>query len=285
MTLDSIKPGKQWRRLRMAILSASAVINSEPKYLGSLKPIAEEAILILNSEPSLEALEEVEYFLRKIESFVEKWRPDPTPTQGDFYIQPEWASSIDNEAQEALRLIEEMQASGLISLININMPAVIEESMKVFISHSSIDKDIAESFVSLLRLALPLSAKDIRCTSVDGYKLDAGTNSDEQLRREVFESEAFLALLSPKSIQSIYVMFEMGARWGAKRYLAPVMIAGLMPNMLKAPLSAIHAISASSERDIYQLIDTLSKKLGLEAEKPALYAKALKEFINASSIS
>jgi len=37
-----------------------------------------------------------------------------------------------------------------------------------------------------LRAALPLSAKDIRCTSVDGYKLAAGTNSDEQLRQEVF---------------------------------------------------------------------------------------------------
>jgi hypothetical protein len=123
--------------------------------------------------------------------------------------------------------------------------------MKIFISHSSTNGQIAEYFVELLRSALPLKSEDIRCTSVDGYKLPAGAISDDQIKQEIFESPAFIALLSPTSMHSIYVMFELGARWGAKKYLAPIMVSGLMIEDLKPPLSAIHAISGTSDADVY----------------------------------
>ena len=269
---------QKWGRLKIAVRSAAAAIDSEPKHLGSLKPFTEEAEKLLSSKPSSEALDEVEYLLQRVETFVAKWRPNPAPSPGVFYVQPQWAESTDREAQEALRLAKEIRNSGF----DVPDDIPVEEAMKIFISHSSADKQIAEAFIDLLKAALPLSSKDIRCTSVDGYKLAAGTNSDEQLRQEVFEAQAFLALLSPTSIQSIYVMFELGARWGAKRYLAPVMVAGLTPNALKAPLSAIHAVTGISEGDLHQLMDTLSERLNVEAEKPAAYAKALKAFISAS---
>ena len=93
--------------------------------------------------------------------------------------------------------------------------------MKVFVSHSSADQKIAAAFVELLRAALPLSAKDIRCTSVDGYKLPAGTNADEQLRGEVFGAQAFVALLSPTSIKSSYVMSNSEHAGGQKVFSLP----------------------------------------------------------------
>ena len=49
----------------------------------------------------------------------------------------------------------------------------------VFISHSSQDKVLAERVVDLLRSALNLRADTIRCTSVDGYRLAVGADSDE----------------------------------------------------------------------------------------------------------
>jgi AbiTii/TIR domain len=153
-----------------------------------------------------------------------------------------------------------------------------EHSMKIFVSHSGVDQKVAAAFVELIRDALRLSAKDIRCTSVNGYKLAAGTNADEQLRREVFEAEAFVALLSPESLRSIYVMFELGARWGAKGHLLPVMIGGLDPSYLKPPLSAIHAVAGTSESDLHQLLETLAEKLGVVAESPAVYLKSLQSF-------
>ncbi len=278
MATEPTSLSRKWGRLRTAVRSAAAAINSEPKHLASLKPFTEDAVKILSGKPSSEGLEEVEYLLQRVETFVAQWRPSPNPSPEHFYIPPQWAENTDREAQEALRLVKEIRSVGF----DVPDDIPVEGAMKIFVSHSSADKHIAEAFVSLLRAALPLSSKDIRCTSVDGYKLAAGTNSDEQLRQEVFDAEAFLALLSPTSIQSIYVMFELGARWGAKRYLAPVMVAGLTPSALKAPLSAIHAVTGTSEGDLHQLIDTLSGRLDVEAEKTAVYAKALKVFVSVS---
>jgi len=276
MATEPATLSQKWGRLKTTVRSTAAVINSEPKFLASMKPIVEEALEILSGNPSSQALEEVEYLLQRVESFITQWRPMP----GIPYIQPQWAANTDREAQEALRLVREIRSDGF----DVPGKQLAEGTMKVFVSHSSADKQIAETFIDLLRAALPLSAKDIRCTSVDGYKLTAGTNSDEQLRQEVFEAQAFIALLSPTSIQSIYVIFELGARWGANRYLAPVMVAGLTPSAFKAPLSSIHAVMGTSEGDLYQLVETLSKQLDVVPENPAAYARALTAFVNASKV-
>jgi hypothetical protein len=171
------------------------------------------------------------------------------------------------------------------NLLHHRNPVPAEATMKVFVSHSTIDKLIAKAFVELLRAALRLSAKDIRCTSVDGYKLPAGIDSNEQLRQEVFEAQAFIALLSPDSIKSIYVMFELGARWGSKHYLAPVMVAGLTPSALKPPLSTTHAATGTSTSDLHQLIDKISEVLNIAPESPAGYSTQLAAFIDAAKVS
>ena len=271
---------QKWNRLKTVVRGIAASINSEPKQLASLQPLAEDAINILSGKASSQGLEDVAYIIQQIETFVAKWRPSPRPNPRVLYIQPQWAQSTDNGAQEAQRIVVELRSE--IS----DVPEVQSTggTMKLFISHSSADKIIAEAFVKFLRSGLPIVAKDIRCTSVDGFKLSAGTNSDDQLKQEIFDAQVFLALLSPVSMQSIYVMFELGARWGSRRYLAPIMVAGLLPSSLKPPLSAIHAISGTSEGDLHQLIDDLSSQLQIAHENPAVYKNDLAAFINVSQV-
>jgi hypothetical protein len=74
---------------------------------------------------------------------------------------------------------------------------------------------------------LHVEKQAIRFTSVDGYRLPAGANTNEQLRREVLGSEVFIGLISRKSLESAYVLFELGARWGKNEFMAPVLAPGV----------------------------------------------------------
>src|SRR5207247_750725 len=103
-----------------------------------------------------------------------------------------------------------------------------EPTILVMISHSSRDKDLAEVLIELLRTALNLAANQIRCTSVDGYRLPAGVDTHEQLRKEVKSARVLIGLLTPNSSSSSYVLFELGARWGAELPMIPL-LAGTAP--------------------------------------------------------
>ena len=82
-----------------------------------------------------------------------------------------------------------------------------------------------------------LRADQIRCSSVEGYGLPGGVSTEEQLREDVNRTKVVVALITPNSLLSLYVMFELGARWGAKLPLVPL-LAGVEPNELKEPLAA-----------------------------------------------
>ncbi len=68
-------------------------------------------------------------------------------------------------------------------------------SMKIFISHSSEDVEIAKPLIDLLRKALQLRSNEIRCTSVDGYRMQGGASIDERLRAEVHDAELLVGFI------------------------------------------------------------------------------------------
>src|SRR5215510_4038610 len=99
----------------------------------------------------------------------------------------------------------------------------------LFISHSSKDLQLVRALIDLLRSALSISPEDLRCTSLDGYRLPAGVGTDDQLRLEVHDADAFIGVISYHSLQSLYVVFELGARWGARKHLVPLLAPGVTP--------------------------------------------------------
>src|SRR5258707_746514 len=72
---------------------------------------------------------------------------------------------------------------------------VADVLIDVFISHASEDSDIAGALALLLQVALHLDPKRIRCTSVDGFRLKIGADTDEQLKLEVRASRVLIGLM------------------------------------------------------------------------------------------
>ncbi len=144
--------------------------------------------------------------------------------------------------------------------------------LAVFISHSSKDTGLALALIDLLKAGLALTANQIRCSSVDGYRLPVGVNSESKLREEVNAARVVVGLITPSSLASYYVMFELGARWGANLFLAPL-LAGVKASDLSGPLSLLNALSASSDAQLHQLVADIAHNLGLPLQPAASYIR------------
>ena len=155
-------------------------------------------------------------------------------------------------------------------------------AIDIFISHSSQDKAVAEALINLLRDALNIPAHRIRCTSVDGYRLPVGASTDEQLRKEIYAARVLLGLITPTSFQSTYVLFELGARWGAQLPLAPVLASDAEANILRAPLSGLNALSCDEPAQVYQLVDNIASILKTNLGSPASYQRYVDALVQQS---
>lgn len=154
--------------------------------------------------------------------------------------------------------------------------------MKIFVSHSSEDAKVAELLIDLLRDSLNLPAKEIRCTSVEGYRLPVGATTVETLRREVHESEIFVALITPNSIGSPWVLFELGARWGSEKPLIPLLASGATTKDLKGPLGGINALDCAVIEQMYQVIDDAGRLLSVRPGTPSTYQRRLTALVQAA---
>lgn len=204
------------------------------------------------------------------------------PAQRTGVTHPgDWYSRCKETLREQLAVIETF-----VELLSeqIELHATIPSSspdkharpdLDLFISHSKKDEAVATALIELFRASLNLEPTRIRCTSVPGYKLPTGSSTEEQLRIEVHSASVLVGLITPNSLQSAYVLFELGARWGAKLHLWPVIAGGCDTGALRGPLQGFNAVTCYSQEDLQQLLEDLAKKLGKQLQSPNVYKKQL----------
>ena len=164
-------------------------------------------------------------------------------------------TSTITSGKESIVLIDETKAIG--------MKRNTEFTPAVFVSHSSNDLKLAKLIVELLSSSLGLKHEDIRCTSVPGYRLPGGADFEKQLRSEIISAEAVIGLISKKSFNSAYVLFELGARWGTGRTLIPLLV-DMNPKILKGPIVNYNVLSCKKRDDLKQFVFDVANRLGLE---------------------
>ena len=103
----------------------------------------------------------------------------------------------------------------------------------VFLSYASTDRANADRLRELL--ARRLSS---RVFTVDN--LSPSKNWENQLRDELTRATAFVVLLSPDSVRSHWVLRELGAAWGLKKPILPVVtspdVLGQLPISIGGPV-------------------------------------------------
>ena len=160
-----------------------------------------------------------------------------------------------------------------------------ERPIDIFISHAHEDAPAAGALLKLLREALQLEDRAIRCTGVDGYGLRPGADTDDSLRDEIRRSRAFVGILSQRSLSSAWVLVEIGARWGANLDVTPLLAPGTDASMIKGPIAGKNALRLANRSDLHRLLDHLAETLGRPLRSHAFFVQAFEAVVSLPSSS
>lgn len=139
----------------------------------------------------------------------------------------------------------------------------------LFVSHAHRDVALAKQIVTALEVGLEVPKGSIRCTSVPGYKMDLGAMPHDQLARELNGTRCVLAIVTPSSLASQWVLFELGATWALAKSWVPLLAPGLRADDLPGPLRGAAAASLSDEGGLRATRDQIGTVLRWEPRSVA----------------
>lgn len=162
---------------------------------------------------------------------------------------------------------------------------VSKKPTKIFISHSSKDKEYVASFVNLLD-GMGLTNREIFCSSLPGYGIPTSQNIYEYLRQMFLEYELHVILMhSTNYYESTVSMNEMGAAWVTKNRHTSVLLPGNDFSIMQGVVNSSE-ISIKLDGDIdevrhrlNELYDELIYEFGLEKKADIIWEKKRNSFI------
>jgi hypothetical protein len=96
---------------------------------------------------------------------------------------------------------------------------------KVFISHSTSDKALADLLQALIETGIGLAHNEVFCTSLEGLGITDGTpDFKEYIRVELEGCDTVVALISPNYYASPFCMCELGAVWVLAKNFFPILV-------------------------------------------------------------
>ncbi len=130
--------------------------------------------------------------------------------------------------------------------------------VKIFISHSSKDKPIVESFITyVLRLGCGLQPHDILCTSIESTGIKTGEDIRAYLRKHLQTCDYVFFMISDDYIRSSICLNEMGGAWVLEKSIKPF----LFPTSTFSVMGWLYEISKGAKLDNEEALDDLRDEL------------------------
>lgn len=170
-----------------------------------------------------------------------------------------------------------------------NIIAMSQKSPKVFISHSSIDKNYVTSLVELLE-DIGLNEQQVFCSSVSGYGIPLDEDIYDYLKLQFDNHELHVILvLSDNYYGSVACMNEMGAAWMLQSKYTTVLLPGFEFKNIKGAINP-RKIGLKLDNDLTdvkeklgQLKDSLLEEFNLPPITDVRWERKRDNFINSLS--
>ncbi|MBU6260702.1 MAG: TIR domain-containing protein [Burkholderiales bacterium] len=156
-------------------------------------------------------------------------------------------------------------------------------ALKIFISHAAADEPLASALVDFLLSSMVLDDDEIRCTSVPGHKLPVGCDFSETLLTDLEDTAVVVGLVTKSAVSSSWVLFELGATWGARKALRPLVTDEVDLKTLPGALSGKHVARLSKSSDVSQFLEELTSTIKAKPRSRAKIDKALSDLLLAHS--
>jgi hypothetical protein len=150
---------------------------------------------------------------------------------------------------------------------------------KLFISHSSRDKEILGGLVDLLIDPLGLTADEIFSTSTEGTGIETGEEWRDAIRSAILHSDIVLLMISENYKQSEICLNEMGAAWMSNAHVIPVLLGRLTHGSVGVLAQVKQVDRLDDEFALERVKDKLVSELQLKPAKSDRWAKKKKRFL------
>lgn len=142
------------------------------------------------------------------------------------------------------------------------------KSPKVFISHSSGDKDLILSFIKrVLVLGLGLPKDDIVFTSDENYGIEPGGDIPQYIKRNIAHANVVLIMVSHGYKKSEVCLNEMGAAWALDRNIIQVLLPDADFDDLGWVINLKKAIRLNEKKQLISLTKKVAALLNVDMTK------------------
>ena len=151
-------------------------------------------------------------------------------------------------------------------------------AIKVFITHASEDRALVKAFVRALEESIAITADEIRCTSLPGYRLRTGNRVSDAVRAEIAGAAVVIGVLTPSSLEAGWILFELGCGWGVGRKLK-MLTTDVNLDSLPGALQEFDGTDATSAEELQLLFGELASELGCAPHATPASGEAIDDLV------
>lgn len=135
------------------------------------------------------------------------------------------------------------------------------QSSRVFITHSSRDRKLADRLVAALRAGTDVERDRIFCSSIEGYGVTVGRDFMQYIQKQLQDTHLVVPLITPAYLDSVFCQWELGAAWVREVEMFPIRVDPVTHGELPGPLQQIH-VAELTKAGLSDLVECIAARVG-----------------------